>query len=313
MSKNRVIARAGVAAAVALCATLQAGAQGNARLWLNPPDIASRNLFWGPGEASRVPKGPFTFVEEDKGGTQPKIVVRDADGRQYDVKFGEEVHSEIAASRLVWALGYVTDELYFVREGRLTAATGNFGRAKRYIGTSGDFRNARFHYKDPAIRSTETKWAFDKNPFTGSKELSGLAILMTMLNNWDIMGERNNGVIERNGETLYFVSDLGATFGKMGRFPMPRSKWDLRGYQGEDFIEKIEAGFIDLDYEGYGGFNKVPIDHARWFAGLVSQLSDQQIQDAFRAAGATDNEIAAYAKRLREKITELQQAVGGTQ
>ena len=35
-------------------------------------------------------------MKEDTGGAQPKIDVRDAAGRQWDVKFGEEVHAEIA-------------------------------------------------------------------------------------------------------------------------------------------------------------------------------------------------------------------------
>ena len=33
-----------------------------------------------------------------------------------------EVHAEIAASRLIWAFGFFVDENYFVREGRIEKA-----------------------------------------------------------------------------------------------------------------------------------------------------------------------------------------------
>ena len=32
-------------------------------LWREPGDIASRNLFYGPGGQSHVPQGTFTFKE----------------------------------------------------------------------------------------------------------------------------------------------------------------------------------------------------------------------------------------------------------
>ena len=53
----------------------------------------------------------------------------------------------------------------------------------------------------------------------------------------------------------------------------------------------------------------VPVDHAKWFASIVGQLSDEQLRDAFRAAGATDEEVNGFAARLRQKINELKTAV----
>jgi hypothetical protein len=54
----------------------------------------------------------------------------------------------------------------------------------------------------------------------------------------------------------------------------------------------------------------VPVEHAKWFAGVVGQLSDEQLRDAFRAAGATDEEVNGFAARLRQKINELKAATG---
>src|SRR4029077_18425504 len=74
---------------------------GPAVLWRNPTDIASRNLFYGPGGESHLPEGSFTFVEEDLDGSNPKFVVRDQDGVKWKVKLGLEARPETVASRLV--------------------------------------------------------------------------------------------------------------------------------------------------------------------------------------------------------------------
>ncbi|MEX2270965.1 MAG: hypothetical protein WD690_05815 [Vicinamibacterales bacterium] len=278
-------------------------------LWNDPGSIAARDLFWGSGSAERAPKPPFVFLQEDTDGAQPKVHVRDAAGREWTAKFGEEVHSGIAASRIVWALGYVADEIYYVDGGTISGATG-LTQAAKALGPDGAFTKASFRLRDARATRMDERWTFANNPFAGSKELSGLAILMTMLGNWDIQGTRNNRILEVGQEDHYFVSDLGATFGKMGAFPAPRSKWNLEDFQKEEFIEKVEDGRVDLDYEGYGGINEVPIEHARWFAGLASQLTDRQLTDALRASGATKAEIDGFAARLRAKIVQLQNAMG---
>jgi hypothetical protein len=278
-------------------------------LWTDPGDMTARNLFWGPGSEDRAPRPPFTFVEEDTDGTQPKVIVRDAAGREWTAKFGTEVHSGIAASRLLWAFGYGADEMYFVEHGTIAGAKG-LKRAAEHVGADGAFHKASFRLRDGAERAKE-RWLLTGNPFSGSKELSGLKILMTMICNWDIQGDRNNRIVSSGDVDRYIVTDLGASFGKMGTFLVPRSKWDLDDFQKEEFIEKVEDGMVDLDYEGYEGIDKVPVEHARWFAGLASRLTDKQIADAFRAAGATPEEVAGFTARIREKILELQKAVGG--
>lgn len=276
-------------------------------LWTDPGPVASRDLLWGNGAADRAPKPPFTFLKEDTDGTQPKVQVRDAAGREWTAKFGEEVHSGIAASRIVWALGYVADEMYFVDKGTITGVTG-LKQAAKALGPDGAFTKASFRLRDERAERAKETWTFLKNPFVGTKELTGLAILMTMLNNWDIQGDRNNRILQAADADLYGVTDLGATFGKMGAFPAPRSKWNVADFQKEEFIEGVADGMIDLDYEGYGGFNKVSIEHARWFAALASQLTDDQLKAAFRAAGASQAETDGFTARLRAKIAELQKA-----
>ena len=276
-------------------------------LWVDPGAIPARDLAWGNGAKDRMPQPPFTFIEEDTGGTQPKVKVRDAAGREWTAKFGEEVHSAIAASRLVWALGYVAEELYFVERGTIEGVK-ELERGAEFVQPDGAFTNASFRLRDDASERAEERWTFEKNPFAGSRELSGLAILMTMICNWDIQGERNNRILRSGGVDRYAVTDLGATFGKMGTFPMPRSKWNVADFQKEEFIDSADANWVGLDYEGYGSIDKVPMPHARWFSALASQLTDEQLKAAFLAAGATPSDADGFAARLRAKIEELRKA-----
>jgi hypothetical protein len=284
------------------------------RLWKDPGAIASRDLAWGIGSEARAPKGPFTFVEENTKDTQPKLVVTDANGVTWDVKLGVEAKSEVAASRLVHAFGYFVEELYYVPSGTIQGVTG-LKRAMKELAADGTFSGARFRRRDAAIVPLEEKWTFKENPFLDSKELSGLLILMTMVNNWDIRGPRNNEVLrvttpEGAIERRYAVGDLGGTFGRMGGMISNHSKWDLKDYQGEGFIEKVDEGVVHLDYDGFDSkMDRVPLEHARWFAGLASQLTEAQVRRAFEVAGATPEEVNGFSKRFMEKIAELQRAV----
>ena len=283
-------------------------------LWADPGSIASRDLFWGNGSAERAPKGPFTFVDEKMGGTQPKIVVADSQGVTWDVKFGPEAHAEVAANRLVHALGYFAEEIYFVGSGQVSGVPA-LERADEHLDSAGRFSNARFSRRNPDVVVTKEEWEFDENPFIGQKELSGLMILMTMINNWDIRGAANNQVVrvvrpDGQQERRYLVSDLGGTFGRMGGRISSRSKWKLEDYRDEGFIEKTEDGVVHLDYDGFdSGLDRVPLEHARWFASLVGQLTPEQVRRAFEAAGATPEEVDGFATRFVGKIRELQTVV----
>ena len=284
-------------------------------LWRDPSPLAARDPFWGFGAATRAPQGPFTFVEEDTDGTQPKVTVTDRRGESWDVKLGAEVHSEIAANRLLWRLGYLGEEMYFVRKGVIEGAK-RLERAGEHIGRDGAFVSARFRREDPRRARTDEEWSFHKNPFLGTKELSGLIIAMNLMNNWDIRESRNNRVLEVKSpgpgvERWFIVSDLGATFGRMGGPLGRRSKWNLKDYIEEDFIESVQDGYVKLDYEGFGkgDLGRIPLEHARWFLTLVSGVRVEQLRRAFEAAGATPEEVDGYSTRLLAKISELQSAV----
>jgi hypothetical protein len=197
----------------------QSAPAGPAVLWREPADISSRNLFYGPGGEKDQPHGPFTFVKEDLDGTNPKFVVRDKDDVKWKVKLGEEVRPETVASRLVWAVGYFTNEDYFLPDLQV-AELPRLRRGQRQVMAGGVLHNVRLKRY---LKGEEKlgSWQWRNDPFAGTRELNGLRVAMALINNWDVKDE-NNSVYEykhdKDGPAqIYMVSDLGASFGTPGR------------------------------------------------------------------------------------------------
>jgi hypothetical protein len=91
-------------------------------LWREPVDITSRNLYLGPGgERMKPDLRRIKFIKEEKSGHSKKFRIRDASGREWVAKIGNEAQSETAAVRLVWAAGYESEINYLVP--RLTIPT----------------------------------------------------------------------------------------------------------------------------------------------------------------------------------------------
>src|SRR5207248_2548778 len=106
-------------------------------LWRNPSDLASRDLFYGPGGRTHAPRGVFTFVKEDLGGTNPKFTVSDADGVKWKIKLGEEAQPETVATRFVWAVGYFADEDYYLSEVHVREMPPRLKRGRKWVDADG--------------------------------------------------------------------------------------------------------------------------------------------------------------------------------
>src|SRR5882672_2998709 len=60
-------------------------------LWREPSDIASRDLFLGPGgESMRPDLSHVTLIKQEIGGHTTKYRVRDGQGREWVAKLGNE-------------------------------------------------------------------------------------------------------------------------------------------------------------------------------------------------------------------------------
>ena len=273
-------------------------AKGTPILWREHRAPASLDLYWGQGGRRLRPDlSRLTFIEEEKGGFSTKYRVRDASGRVWVAKIGKEAQSETAATRLLWAAGYMTETTYLV--------------PRATIPGKGTFRNVRFEAR-PATVEREGEWKWDENPFTGTREFQGLKVMMVLLNNWDIKDSNNVRLLTDGGELRYAISDLGATLGDTGKWPLlwrfTRSRNDPKGFGGDKIIDEVkEDGRVDFEFSGKkrGMFNDVTVEQARWAGGLLARLSDRQIAAAFRAANYTPAEVRTLTASVRARVNQL--------
>src|SRR5579862_3309387 len=157
-------------------------------LWREPKDIASENLFYGRGGQEHAPHGTFTFESEDLEGTNPKFDVRDADGVKWKIKLGAEARPETAATRFVWAVGYHTDEDYFLPLVQVTGLPKHLHRGGDSIEPGGMIRNVRLKRE---MGKKVANWSWKDNPYSGRRELDGLRVMMAVINNWDLKDVNN--------------------------------------------------------------------------------------------------------------------------
>ncbi len=266
-------------------------------LWRQPQDIKTRNLFFGPGGTQHTPQAPLIFTAEDTHGTQPKFVVRDSKDVRWGVKLGPEARAETAATRILWAVGYFADEEYFVQEMPLAGVPDY--PLDPAVPKDGKVIAARMKRHIPH-RYKIGYWRWDDNPFTGTRELNGLKVMMELMNNTDFKPV-HLVIYDMGGkEQQYMVKDLGATFGRAGAGYFTRTKGVLSDYQRFDLIRHADSKYVDFWY-----FKHIPRAHAKWIGELAGQLSDKQIRDAFRAGGFTPEDIEGFTRKLREKINEL--------
>ena len=167
-----------------------ANAQGTPVLWQEPTDIASRDLFLGPGgDAMKPDLSHVTFDRDEPGGYSVKFRVRDGSGRVWVAKLGNEAQPETAAVRLVWAVGYMTEINYLAPCVHIEGAPKPRKDVER-CNNGADFANVRFEARPKAVKRLDI-WSWKNNPFVGTKEMQGLIVIMAMMNNWDLKDENN--------------------------------------------------------------------------------------------------------------------------
>ena len=288
-------------------------------IWSDPGDVSKRDLAAGPGEP---PRPPFTFVEEHDTGSHPCVSVRDATRREWRVKWGSEVRTETFGTRLAWALGYFAEETHFLPEGEIHDAR-ELKRAKSLIDER-RFTEARFELSERGVvrHFDAHSWAWNDNPFVGTRELNGLKILMMLLSNWDNKDVRdvargsNTAIFEHrvgtSTEARYLIIDWGAALGAWGSNVVQRGRWDPKAYaeQSATFITGVDGEVVQWGYQGQRTADltdNITRDDVRWFYRLAGQLTDEQLRDGFLASGATPDEAGYFTAAMRARIEKLRE------
>lgn len=290
-------------------------------IWKDPGAVESKDFVSGRGGRENAPKPPFTFVEEDLGGSNPKIKITDANGAKWGVKWGSEVNSEVFATRVAWAVGYFVEPTYFVSSGKIVGVDrGSLTRAKRFIKDDGSFTDARFEMKFDTLAklNDEDGWGWNSSPFTNTPELNGLKVVLMLLSNWDNKDVRdisrgsNTAIFVMPGsdgknEAHYIFTDWGGSMGKWGGV-FGREKWDAKGFskQTSSFYKGGEFGYSGQHTSDFK--NNIPAAHVAWIAKYLSRITDHQLRDGLQAAGATPDEVSTFTSAIRDRINQLQSA-----
>ena len=310
-------------------------------IWRDPGKVSALDLGAGPGEP---PQPPFEFIEEHATGSQPTVSVRDSKGKEWRVKWGAEVRTETFATRLAWALGYFAEQTHFLADGEISG-THDLSRAKNCIDEHHRFQEARFELTgepDVVKHFDAHSWAWNDNPFLGTRELNGLKILFMLLSNWDNKDVRdvargsNTAIFEypfdsigtssrfrsRSGSSIgrearYLIIDWGAALGAWGSNIVQRGRWDPEAYaaQNELFVTGVDGEVVKWGYQGQRTTDitsDITVNDVRWFYTFAGALSDDQLRAALRTSGATAEEVEQFTAAMRGRLEKLREIAYGT-
>ncbi len=179
-----------------------------ASMWVEPTDLATRDLYNGPWGAANAPdpKDVYDLVELKHTGVNLGMTVKDSKGREWSVKqpfpgnLDSEAPVEVVVSRLLSGIGYHQPAVYFLPAFTLKD---DFGRR---VETGG-----RFRLKVEGLKETAT-WDWAANPFVRTKEYQGLIVLLTMFNSTDLKNSNNSVYERRDGDLVehwYLARDVG--------------------------------------------------------------------------------------------------------
>ena len=175
------------------------------------------------------------------------------------------MHTETFAARIAWAAGYFVEVNYFVSERTHRRRRQRCSAPGQCIEQNGTFSDARFELDEPGVvkHFDEHSWAWNDNPFVGTRELNGLKIVMMLVSNWDNKDVRdvargsNTAIFEyRMGssalEARYLIIDWGAAMGAWGNNVLSRGRWDSQVFaaQSEQFVLGVDGESVLWGYKG---------------------------------------------------------------
>ena len=270
-----------------------------AELWIDPG--GGRDLFWGVGGKRLAPDpgARYSVIEIKRGGFSRGYTVTAAKDREWSVKFPPEAGPEVATSRILWGVGYHQPPVYYLAEWHAEKATSPNPQLP-----------ARFRESKPDLHGLDAEgtWSYYRNPFVGSRQLNGLLVVHAMLGNSDLKDEQN-ALYElktpfEGARRWYVARDLGQTFGRTGVLDPPRGDPDV--FDKTPFIRGVENGRVLFHYSGRHKalFENITPADVRWICARLDALTDEQLQDAFRAAGYPKPTADRFIRRLEQKIAE---------
>jgi hypothetical protein len=284
-----------------------------ATIWQAPPPIARARLASDPKQPQML---SCTFEIAQVNGTAPKFNCKLPSGEAIRVKYGRspEIPSEVASTRLLHVLGFAADNMTLVEKVRCYGCPAEPFMTMKTLGLAGaeklygkvmdpkdykDFDWAAVERRHPG-RAIETEdvegWAFFELDLIDPKKggaprahVDALRLLAVFLSHWDNKSENQRLVCLSDkdwpeggkcGRPLAMLQDVGSAWG-------PR-KVDIAEWTKAPMWSDRASCTTSMDALPYHGatFQPVKISEAgrKHLGGLITQLTDQQLDDLFRSA-----------------------------
>ena len=325
----------------------------SARVWLEPA------VPIGGADFRINPSGPGSFKNDEvvecrlslkpMGGTTPKFDCERPGNDVVRVKYGRgnpELHAEIAATRLLSALGFGADRMFVVKRVRCAGCPTFPYQALKCLGATGmqapcfaggvDYsRTNDFHFvsierrlEGRRIESTPDQgWAFfeieridERAGGSPKAHVEALILLAVFLAHWDNKAENQRLVCLPGGDLpdgscsrpFAILQDLGATFGP--------NKLDLHNWRNRAVwsdARRCSVTMKSLPFDGATFPDRTISEGGRQFLlSLLAQLSTSQIEDLFVGARvelsegvtAANRQSAAWAAVFSDKVRQIREA-----
>jgi len=310
----------------------------HAAVW-SPTNIPSMDLRAGPqGKGAFAPFSTVTcdYVDEKPSGAAPKFFCAVAPGDEVKVKYGGnnvEVYAEVAATRLLWALGFGADRMYPVRVVCRGCPADPYADTKPKL-PEATFEVAAIERKMPG-KTMETHsdegWSWAEldsidatDGATQRVQRDALKLVAVLLQHTDnkpkqqrlicLPGESAVETDSGCGKPFMMISDVGLTFGRANEFNRSRlSGVNFERWSGLRVWKDPKACVGKLSGSATGTLTDPRISEAgrKFLADLLVQLSDVQLHDMFEVArfgqpgdASIDQWVAAF-KHKRDEIVGL--------
>jgi len=287
-----------------------------AQVW-TPTNIPAMNIKagpMGPGALAFLAEIECDYLDKKLSGRSPKFACMLGTDDELKVKYGGtngEVYAEVAASRLLWALGFGADHMYPVRV-ICRGCPAEFGAILR---ENGDriFDPATIERKMPAAELSDA-WSWGE--LEAIDERSGgaprahrdaLKLLAVFMQHTDTKPQQQRMVcldgpasakqaseapgIAPCAQPFMIIQDVGVTFGRASTFNNnTKSSVNLAAWSATPIWKGSNGPCVgNLDQSFTGTLDDPVISEAgrQFLAGLLEQLSDNQIRDLFDVARVT--------------------------
>ena len=323
-----------------------------ARVWNEPP-VPVADVRFGvdderPDWLGTSREISCRFAPEPVGGTTPKFYCTLEGGETVKVKYGAgnaELFAEVAATRLLAALGFAADRMYVVERVRCYGCPPMPFQALRCHARTGlaraCFAGARPRTAavfEPAvverrldgrrIQATDNQgWAWYElaridasRGGSTRREIDGLRLMAVLLAHWDNKAENQRLVCAPGSDTpdggcarpLAIMQDLGATFGP--------TKLDLPNWERTPVWADRRACRVSMETLPFAGATfpeaQISEEGRQFLLGLLSQLNAQQLRELFASAAiahfdgvsAESRDPRAWTRAFLFKVEQVRRA-----